>query len=278
MSTTKPLPYFEPVAGNIMHFKKSSTGNASYSYHRHNACEVYLFLSGNIRFYIEQTCFEPVPGSLIILNPNEMHRVQSMDASRYERIIVHFQPGYMEELSPTGFSLADCFYSRPLGLQNLRVLSPDELREFLSLYEGLASSTSPDCFGSTVVQDAYASLLLVFLNRQFKTGSSSYKNTMPPYITATMQYIESHLSEPLRLSTLAEQVHVSGSYLSSQFKEHTGLTLRAYVLDRKINYAKNLLQQGATVTEACYGSGFNDYANFIRSFKKVTGMSPGKYR
>ncbi|MBQ3028199.1 MAG: AraC family transcriptional regulator, partial [Lachnospiraceae bacterium] len=42
--------------------------------------------------------------------------------------------------------------------------------------------------------------------------------------------------------------------------------------------AKALLQEGASVTEACYRSGFNDYANFIRSFKKVTGVSPGKYR
>ena len=101
---------------------------------------------------------------------------------------------------------------------------------------------------------------------------------MPTYITGTMQYIKEHLNEPICLSALAQQQHISENYLCTQFKQHTGLTLRAYLLDRKIQCAKNLLQQGASVTDACYHSGFNDYANFIRSFTKVVGISPGKYK
>ena len=278
METTNAQPKFEPVSDKISFSHKTTTYNATYAYHRHDGCEVYLFLSGNVRLYIEQTCFTPVPGSLVILNPNEMHRIQSIDDSAYERIVINLKRSYIEELSPAGFSLEDCFYERPLGLQNLRVLSPEALQEFLSLYKGLEKSASPDCFGSTVVQNAYTSLLLLFLNRQFQTDPSSYKNTMPAYITGTMQYIESHLDEPLRLSVLAKEFHISENYLSAQFKHHTGLTLRAYLLDRKINYAKLLLQEGASVTDACYRSGFNDYANFIRSFKKATGVSPGKFR
>lgn len=278
METTNAKPKFEPFSDKISFSHKTTTYNATYAYHRHDGCEVYLFLSGNVRLYIEQTCFTPVPGSLVILNPNEMHRIQSIDDSAYERIVINLKRSYIEELSPAGFSLEDCFYERPLGLQNLRVLSPEALQEFLSLYKGLEKSASPDCFGSTVVQNAYTSLLLLFLNRQFQTDPSSYKNTMPAYITGTMQYIESHLDEPLRLSVLAKEFHISENYLSAQFKHHTGLTLRAYLLDRKINYAKLLLQEGASVTDACYRSGFNDYANFIRSFKKATGVSPGKFR
>ena len=50
----------------------------------------------------------------------------------------------------------------------------------------------------------------------------------------TMQYVDGHFDEPLSLSLLASHCHVSESYLSKQFKLHTGLTLRAYLLDRKI--------------------------------------------
>lgn len=275
--TTPPLNY-EPIPMPISMARKSSVGNASYTYHRHNACEVFLFLSGNIRFYIEQTCFSPTPGSLIILNPQEMHRVQSLDDSPYDRIVINIQKNYIDALSPDGFSLANCFYSRPLGLQNVRILSSDAMNEFLSLYDKLESSTAPECFGSTVIRNAYSSLLLLFINRQFQSDPSVCKNTMPSYITGSMQYISSHLAEPLRLSVLAKKYHISESYLSSQFKLHTGMTLRSYLLDRKVNCAKLLLQKGASVTEACYGSGFNDYANFIRSFKRLTGISPGKYQ
>ena len=278
MEHNQTKPHLEPISKEISFSHKKSTYNATYAYHRHDGCEVYLFLSGNIRLYIEQTCFSPVPGSLVILNSNEMHRIQSMDSAPYERIVINMKRDYISALSPAGFSLEDCFYARPLGFGNLRVLSPEALREFLTLYEGLEASAAPDCFGRTVIQNAYASLLLLFLNRQYQTDPTSYKNTMPAYITGAMQYIDSHLEEPLRLSVLAKEFHISESYLSAQFKHHTGLTLRAYLLDRKINLAKQLLQEGAGVTEACYHSGFNDYANFIRSFKKVTGVSPGKYR
>ena len=273
----KNSPKLETISNEIAFFRKLTTYNATYSYHRHDGCEIYLFLSGNVRLYIEQTCFSPVPGSLVLLNPNEMHRIQCIDNSPYDRICIHIKLSYIESLSPEGFPLKNCFFAKPHGLHNLRILSPEALQEFLSLYEGLEKSTSSDCFGSTVVQNAYTSLLLLFLNRQFQTDPAAYKNTMPQYITNTMQYIEAHLNDPICLSTLAQQFHISETYLSTQFKQHTGLTLRSYLLDRKIQCAKTLLQQGASVTDACYRSGFNDYANFIRSFKKVVGIPPGKY-
>lgn len=269
---------FEPFTNGISFSHKNTTYNASYAYHRHDGCEVYLFLSGNIKFYIEQTCFTPTPGSLIILNPNEMHRIQCLDSTPYERIVITFSKNYIDSLSPDDFSLAECFYARPLGFQNVRTLSAEALQEFLELYKCLASSKDINCFGPSVIQNTYASLILLFLNQQFQISPSAYKNTMPVYITGTMEYISSHLHEPLCLSVLAKKFHISESYLSSQFKYHTGLTLRTYLLDRKVNYAKLMLQEGASVTDACYNSGFNDYANFIRSFKKITGMSPGKYK
>lgn len=271
-------PRLETSSDELVFFRKTTIYSATYSYHYHDGCEIYLFLSGNVQLYIEQSCFSPVPGSLVLLNPNEMHRIQSMDRSPYERICIHMKLGYMESLSPEGFPLENCFFAKPHGQHNLRVLSPEDLEEFLTIYKGLEKSADPDCFGSKVVQNAYASLLLLFLNRTFQSNPTTYKNTMPTYISDTMQYIKEHLNEPICLSSLAQRLHISENYLCTQFKQHTGLTLRTYLLDCKIQCAKTLLQQGSSVTEACYRSGFNDYANFIRSFTKVVGTSPGKYK
>ncbi len=249
---------YEPIVPKITFSRKTTLGNASYAYHQHDACEIFLFLSGNIRFYIEHSCFTPAPCSLIIVNPKEMHRVQSMDGSSYERIVINIHQHYMEALSPPDFSLTHCFFSRPLGRNNLCTLSPETLGEFYDIYQGLEKSASENCYGGTVMENAYASLLLLFINRQFQSNTTNYKNSMPPYIMDSMEYIDSHLSEALSLSALSEKFHISGNYLSAQFKLHTGLTLRDYLLDRKVNYAKQLLVQGANVTEACYQAGFND--------------------
>ena len=270
-------PTFEPFSEDLSFSHKKTTQNASYAYHRHDGCEVYLFLSGDVKLYVEQTCFVPVPGSLVVIAPTEMHRVQMVGNAPYDRIVIYYKQSYLDALSAQGTNLSKCFYDRPVGTQNLRVLSPAALKEFLKLYEGLSYSDVPDCYGAPILRNAYASLLLLFINRQFQNIPSSFQNQMPPYIMETMQYVEAHFDESLNLSLLASHCHVSESYLSKQFKLHTGLTLRAYLLDRKINHAKNLLLQGSSVTEACYLSGFNDYANFLRSFKSQTGISPGKY-
>ena len=80
---------YEPIQEGLVISRKRTVGDAGYAYHRHDACEILLFLEGDIRFYIEQTCFVPAPGSLVILNPNEMHRVQSVGDTPYERIVLN---------------------------------------------------------------------------------------------------------------------------------------------------------------------------------------------
>lgn len=280
MNRSAIQPTLEAFSEDLSCSHKTTTQNASYAYHRHDGCEVYLFLSGNIKLYVEQTCFLPAPGSLVVIAPTEMHRVVTLDETPYDRIVIYLKQEYLDSLSTDGVDLSACFFERPVGTQNLRVLSPAALDEFLVLYEELAhtdDSNAAKPYGAPLLRRAYASLLLLFINRVFQNLPANAQNHMPIYITETMRYIDEHLREPLRLADLAARCHISANYLSTQFKLHTGLTLRAYQLDRKIHCAKTLLRRGYGVTEACYQSGFNDYANFLRSFKAKTGISPGKY-
>ena len=105
-----------------------------------------------------------------------------------------------------------------------------------------------------------------------------YYNLMPKMIMDTMDYINDHLTEKISLDDLAAELNYNGNYLSNRFKEHTGLTLRSYILSKRIDLAKSLLLAGQSVSDTCLMSGFNDYANFIRNFKRQVGMSPGRYK
>ncbi|WP_341282735.1 AraC family transcriptional regulator [Paenibacillus sp. FSL H8-0537] len=100
---------------------------------------------------------------------------------------------------------------------------------------------------------------------------------MPELVRNTMNYIEVNLARELTLEHLSEVLCMNSTYISRQFKKHTGLTIRAYILSRRIELSKYYLTEGMSITEACYQSGFGDYANFIRSFTKVNGISPGKF-
>jgi AraC-like DNA-binding protein len=67
-------------------------------------------------------------------------------------------------------------------------------------------------------------------------------------------------------------------YLLHQFKLYTGYTIHQYVQQKRLITAKLLLKEGKSAMEACEESGFGDYANFIRAFKKAFGVPPGRYR
>ena len=101
---------------------------------------------------------------------------------------------------------------------------------------------------------------------------------MPNIIVDCMNYITNNISKPISLSDLSAQFNFNGNYLSHLFKKHTGLNLRDYIVQNRLQIAKKELLMGASVTEACYRSGFNDYSNFIRTFTKLVGISPGRYK
>jgi AraC-like DNA-binding protein len=79
------------------------------------------------------------------------------------------------------------------------------------------------------------------------------------------------------LKELAEFAHVSPSYLGSIFRRVTGRSPIDYLIEIRINRAKNLLRDGYSVTETSRFVGFNDIYYFSRMFKSHEGMSPSEY-
>jgi YesN/AraC family two-component response regulator len=104
------------------------------------------------------------------------------------------------------------------------------------------------------------------------------KGYSPP-VQKTVVYIDAHLSDNLTLSTLADTLSISSSYLSTLFKKETGQTLTAYINTRRIRQAKHLLEttklQIQTVAQHC---GIMDVQYFSKLFKNMVGVSPKRYR
>jgi AraC-like DNA-binding protein len=68
------------------------------------------------------------------------------------------------------------------------------------------------------------------------------------------------------------------AYVSAQFSRQMGLPLKQFIVTKKIALAKQLLEEPLSVTQVCERCGFGDYSNFIRTFKKNTGISPLQWR
>lgn len=250
-------------------------------YHRHeNTYEIYLYINGNIKIYVEQNCYNMSSGDLILIRPNELHRsIIIDDDAAYERIVIFISADTINALSSDNTNLMNCFSTETNKGSRIIHLSSYNLNKYINLTDDFLRYSRSDEYGCDLLAITTIINLLLFTNQLFHNSNHiEYKNIMPKLIINLMKYIDNHLTDAITLENISRELHYSANYISAQFKHHTGLTLRAYILDKRIENAKKLLLSGKNVSETCVLSGFNDYANFIRSFTKKTGISPGHYK
>jgi two-component system response regulator YesN len=98
-------------------------------------------------------------------------------------------------------------------------------------------------------------------------------------ITKIQKYIIDNLDKDISLVTLADLVYLNQSYLSRLFKQTTGIRLSDYIINVKMEKAKELLDQNTIrINEIASMLGFSSHACFSRFFRKYAGVAPHDFR
>lgn len=119
--------------------------------------------------------------------------------------------------------------------------------------------------------------LLLFLLQEKKRITSGVN--VPDTIRYLIKYMESNYTSHLSLDELSRFSGLSKYHLSREFKRYTGKSPNEYLIDLRIANAKFLL---ISTDISCYKigelSGIPDFNNFVRLFKKNTGLTPSQFR
>jgi AraC-like DNA-binding protein len=119
--------------------------------------------------------------------------------------------------------------------------------------------------------------LLLFRNRAWPMEPMKERRQM--HLAETLDYMRERISEQVRLEDLARNAGLSVSHFSEMFREETGQSPMAYFTHLRIRQACRLLDLTPKRIKAVAAeAGYTDPYYFSRAFKKVMGMSPGKYR
>jgi AraC family transcriptional regulator len=99
-------------------------------------------------------------------------------------------------------------------------------------------------------------------------------------LRATVEYIEEHLDASPTLEQMAVVARLSAYHFARQFKAATGLPPHQYVILRRVERAKQLLQTGSdfSLAEVAAHAGFTDQSQFSHHFKRLVGVTPGQFR
>lgn len=248
------------------------------SFHLHNCYEIYLLLDGEISYFVEQSCYHLHPGDMMIFTNQEVHKAINRKTEPFTRMVIHLNPLFVWRFCTGLTNLLRCFHQNRPGMDNMISLAPKQQELFKDYFLQMAQSSESDEYGSDIRSMTALINLLLMINEHFLQVPQQAPETYVHRLHPVMTYIDRNLSAPITLDFIAQTCSMDKYYMSHLFKKDTGSTIFQYILVKRVALAKELLSLGATVHEACLQSGFHDYANFIRTFKKVTGFSPGHFK
>ena len=93
------------------------------------------------------------------------------------------------------------------------------------------------------------------------------------------EYVSANFTKEVKLDDVAQIANMTPHAFCRYFKQRTQKTLSQFVMELRINFAcKNLRETDLSVEEICYKSGYNNFSNFIRQFKKIKNQTPKEFR
>jgi AraC-like DNA-binding protein len=91
------------------------------------------------------------------------------------------------------------------------------------------------------------------------------------------EYLTENFSKNISLESLAQIAYLSPFHLLRAFRKAIGLPPHEYLINLRIEHAKQLLTQGRAIADAAFETGFCDQCHLNRHFKRIVGVTPGQY-
>ncbi len=125
---------------------------------------------------------------------------------------------------------------------------------------------------TTLLCELYSQLFL-------SGGRTAMKGEKLQLYSDIVDYISWRIREPLKVGEVAAYFGYNEKYITTFFKQVSGVSLKTYITNQKMELAKAMLTDSLEpIAQIGYDIGFSDNHNFSNAFKKATGQSPSEYR
>jgi len=272
---------------NLHNFHINSTNQSSRKEHRHHYLEISYVKKGSGCYKVEDKYYDMQEGDVFVLNNIESHVI--CDVSPYDELVnmvIHFEPRFIWSSESNFFDsrYLKIFFDRNENFQNrLDRNNPatHEIRKLLLEIEEefLNKQVEYELMIKVKLLNILVNLIRHYgYTKESKDTSTRMKQDIM-FMNKVIDYIDSHLSEDIKLSTLSEIAHVNSSYFSTLFKKYNGISPTDYIARKRIYKAMELIKSSdKSILEIAGACGFNNAANFNKTFKKITGKTPTYYR
>lgn len=209
---------------------------------------------------------EASAGDVIFNNPGEVHDGIALDGKVRGWRKIYFDPLVVERLVEKDIR-GDFEIARPVARDPLLA------HHFARLFGSLTDAQLDAIGREQSVVDAIACILQ-------RNGSHPLhlRNPRFPCVAKALKRLDAAVEEPVSLAELASLSGISQFQLLRAFKRQTGTTPHAYLIQKRVCVARQLLAAGAMPAQAATAAGFSDQSHMTRAFLRYVGITPALYR
>lgn len=255
--------------------------------HVHHRLEVSMAIEGEGHYWIEDKCYTIHPGDIFIIGNGISHGIYLTEGQNLKNMVFHFEPcfiwsGITDQMNR---HYLDAFLNQTDDFQHKIDTSTYIYGDIKELMLKMSKEFKAKEMDHDLIIKSYLMTMLVLLNRNYAKYLDMEEDRMKQRINyrrfqEVIDYIHSCYNQNIRLSQLADMVHLESTYFSKLFKELNGLSPISYINHVRINKAMDIMKVDNQITleEVSWQCGFKSYSNFKRIFKNIRNESPSFYR
>lgn len=253
-------------------------------YYEMTAAEAYtdfyglsFMLSGERLIYSPDFTAIAQAGDLVFIPKNVYRRTTYISNSSYERILLKYTDSMIDNLIDV---IGQKVYDELCTAHVIQLTPETQEKIFNILMEIEEEWNHYNEYSELLIKGLLNKLIITCIRERFLPGIKglNFENGQN-YLLDAIQYIKTHLRENPSLQETADGIHISSSYLSKIFISRLHTPFSTFVLNEKITLAQKLLvETRLNMTKVATEAGFTSNAYFSDCFKRVTGISPLKFR
>lgn len=253
-----------------------SSRNYEMVFHWHTALEIIRVVSGSIVVTIDNVSYTLTPNEVFIVNSESVHSGKPQNCE-YECVV--FDINALKGLSKTNNSIIESLLDHTLYIN-----SPIKANLILPIIDQIIDSLKNQPEGYKFYVLGYFNILIGKLQDlsliSSKLQNPAHNSDVKAYrFKKALNYITNHYNENITLEEISKEVGLSPKYFNKFFKDLTGETPFGYLISYRIEQSERMLiNSDSSITKIAMDCGFSDASYYIRTFKKIKGKSPSKFR
>lgn len=251
--------------------------NACIPEHRQVCHEISYILSGEGTFSTGDTNITVRSGDIHVISKNATHTISTGKNKGLRFACLGFM--FNEEFSEEHYSTLQSLF---LGEHKYTVHDNGEIGRLFTLLIGENYNISQN---SKLACESLINCILILTERLFSGNAGQSfipkrsENFIGQPLYGIIRFIDSNIPNCPSVSEICSVFSYSESYISHLFKGKLGMSIRDYITDSKLEYAKNLvLDEKQSIQETAHALGYSSSQSFCKSFRNKFGLSPTEYR